>query len=454
MRFVLAATLMLGVAGSAAAQPAPPAGSFDEDLGKLLAQPGGLTSDMVAARAVEANTTVTRKRAETDEARTGLQSIMNALVPRTSISAGYTRLSSIDSVILGPGVSIDPVLNNYHLGAEVGIPLTELFLRLPPEKRAIEHGIEAAESAEQHAALTASADARVAYYEWVRAELQTVVAQRMLTQVTANLGQIQALAAVDRVSRADVLRLEAQQSQVELALSRVRELAALRAEQVRIAIGVPTEQPLAIGEDVREIGPDAVVASASELTTVALGRRLEMKIVVSARAALAQHRKAAGVDRLPQFNLFAQAIYDNPNQRIFPAEEKFSFTWAAGANVSWNLNRYLDATPHDRGYAAQLRALDADRAALELGVRAQVTAARQAVLLADRAYATSQRGLAAAEESHRVRQELLAAQRATAIELIDADTELTRARIAAIDALIDRRIARARLAHVTGEDIP
>ena len=54
--------------------------------------------------------------------------------------------------------------------------------------------------------------------------------------------------------------------------------------------------------------------------------------------------------------------------------------------------------------------------------------------------------------SHRVRQELLAAERATAIELIDAETELTRARIAAIDALIDRRIARARLANVIGED--
>jgi outer membrane protein TolC len=122
--------------------------------------------------------------------------------------------------------------------------------------------------------------------------------------------------------------------------------------------------------------------------------------------------------------------------------------------VSWNLNRFLDATPNDHKFDAQLRALDADAEALALGVRAQVTAARQAVVLADRAYAATQRGLAAAEESHRVRQELLAAERATAIELIDAETELTRARIAAIDALIDRRIARARLAHVTGEDIP
>jgi outer membrane protein len=254
------------------------------------------------------------------------------------------------------------------------------------------------------------------------------------------------------VSRADVLRLEAQEAQVELALAQVRELASLRAEQVRIAIGAAPDEPLAIGEDVREIGEAADVAPATELTKSALGRRNELVALREARAALEQQRKADKVARLPKLSIFAQGVYDNPNQRIFPAEDKFNFTWAAGARVTWSLNDYLNASPHDDKWEAQLRALDAERQNLELGVRAQVNAARQGVVLADRAYEATRRGLAAAEESHRVRQELLAAERATAIELIDADTELTRARIAAIDALIDRRIARARLANVIGED--
>jgi outer membrane protein TolC len=176
-----------------------------------------------------------------------------------------------------------------------------------------------------------------------------------------------------------------------------------------------------------------------------------VKALGSARASLAEHQKAARIDRLPKLNLFGQAIYDNPNQRVF-GSTSFEFSWAAGVQLTWNLNNYLDSKPTDAKYDAQLRGIDADRASLELGVRAQVTAARQAVVLADRSYATTQRGLAAAEESYRVRQALLAAERATAIELIDAETELTRARIQAIDALIDRRIARAQLAHVTGED--
>ena len=80
-------------------------------------------------------------------------------------------------------------------------------------------------------------------------------------------------------------------------------------------------------------------------------------------------------------------------------------------------------------------------------------AAQQAVALAQRALATSQKGLAAAEESYRVRQALLAAQRGTAVELVDAETELTRARITALNARVDLRVALTQLSHALGNDV-
>ncbi len=458
---VVAALALAASPGSAQAQPAPPPGpaagalpSFDDALAALLGRPGGLTADEAARRALTASPAVQRKAAEVAAARTDTQSAKYALVPRTTVTAGYTRLSDVEYPELAPGFSFPVILNSFHLGAQVAVPVSDLLVRLPPLKRATEHGVAAAESGQRSAQREAALEARLAYYEWVRAELQVVVAERLLQQVRANLGLVQALAEVNRVSRADVLRLEAQEAQVELALAQVRELAGLRAEQVRIAIGAGAEEALAIGEDVREAAAAAAIPAATELTRTALERREELKALRAARAALEEQRRAARIDRLPRLSVFAQAVYDNPNQRIIPAEDTFTFTWAAGAQVSWSLNDFLDHGPGVDKLDAQLRALDADRAAFELGVRAQVTAARQAVVLADAAQEATRRGLAAAEESHRVRQELLAAERATAIELIDADTELTRARIAVIDALIDRRLARARLAHVLGETTP
>jgi outer membrane protein TolC len=66
--------------------------------------------------------------------------------------------------------------------------------------------------------------------------------------------------------------------------------------------------------------------------------------------------------------------------------------------------------------------------------------------------ATSERGLAAAEESYRVRRALFQNGRATSVELTDAETERSRAQQEAIGARIDRRIAEARLVHALGHD--
>jgi outer membrane protein len=65
---------------------------------------------------------------------------------------------------------------------------------------------------------------------------------------------------------------------------------------------------------------------------------------------------------------------------------------------------------------------------------------------------TSMKGLSASEEGYRVRRELLNADRATAVELVDAETDLTRARIAAINARVDLRVAIAQLRHALGQD--
>ena len=51
-----------------------------------------------------------------------------------------------------------------------------------------------------------------------------------------------------------------------------------------------------------------------------------------------------------------------------------------------------------------------------------------------------------------MRKELLNAERATAVELVDAETELTRARIAALNARVDLRVALAQLVHALGDD--
>src|SRR6185369_3663698 len=109
--------------------------------------------------------------------------------------------------------------------------------------------------------------------------------------------------------------------------------------------------------------------------------------------------------------------------------------------LTWTLNDTLIEHANQNRLRAEIDELRADRENLLRGTRIEVLQAQQAVQLAQLGYATSQKGLAAAEEGYRVRRELLNAERATAVELVDAETDLTRARVSAINARVDLRVA-------------
>lgn len=475
-RFLFAATLFAAIAPAAVAaaqtptpdrppapsSPAPAlvsprarasAEAFDAALAEILARPGGLTAGGAAELAVKNANEVARKRAETEQVRTQLGAITVALVPITKLSAQYTRLSEVDPLMFGPN-AIEIPSNTYHLGVEVAVPVTELVMKLPRARKGIEAQVAAGELQIDATAADVGTQAQLAYYEWVRASLGVVAARRQVEQVEATRAQIAALVEVQRASRADLMQLDAQKAQAELGLARLQQLVVIREEQLRIRLGVGPETPLAIGEDVRLVATGDAPESAPALTDRAIRTRLEGRALDAGRRALAHKRAEAEVERLPKLNLFAQAFYDNPNQREFARPAEFSFGWAAGVQLSWSLNGFLGVKPTVKAIDAQDRALATDRRLFELGVRGQITAARSAIDLADAAYAASQRGLAAAEESYHVRLDLFENDRATALEVSAAETALTAARIAAIDALIDRRVASTQLRHAAGLDLP
>jgi outer membrane protein TolC len=442
----------------APAAPAAPAASdatadFDRALDELLGRPGGLTAGVVATRAARASHPAERKDAEAAEAREKVREVQRAIMPRVDAEASYTRLSSIDPPQIAPGFSLPQFFNVFHLGGTVALPITDLFIKLPVLRDAAKDGVVAAELSARAARLDAAAEATVTYYEWIRAELQVAVTTQLVAQVEANLRQVQALADVKRAATADVLRIQARKAEIDLALARIRELAAIRELQLRLAIGAGDDEPLAIGEDVRVAPAGEELPANPQLVAEARGRRLEGKALAAASHAIERALAGSKVGALPRVDVFGQASYDNPNQRIFPQDDSFKLTWAAGVQVSWSLNDYLAVDPQVNQARARIRALAADQAQFELGVQAQVESARSSFELAARTLAATGEGLAAAEEGYRVRQELFANERATATEVVDAQTALIQARFAAIDALIDRRIAWTRLRHAAGLDL-
>jgi len=81
----------------------------------------------------------------------------------------------------------------------------------------------------------------------------------------------------------------------------------------------------------------------------------------------------------------------------------------------------------------------------------EIAQAQTGVAEADAAVQTTARAVAAAEESYRVRRVLFQNGKATNVELSDAETEMTRARLQAIDARVSQRMARAQLEFAVGQ---
>jgi outer membrane protein len=455
LRLVLVLTL---IAAPAFAQTAPPAGddmaAFEKDLDALFVT-GGLTSDVAASRAGAASPTVRRRLAEVDAAVAIAKTAELARVPQVAGKASYNRLSYIAPVIFpfgGMNFVIPFLQNQYLVEGSVQVPFSDYFYRIPKLVKGAELAEGVAVASKKAAEVTAGQDARLAYYEWVRARLQVLVAQRQLAQVQATLKQVRALAEVQRLSRADLLRVESQEAEAEHAVDQLTNVAVLREEQLRLAIGAHGEEPLSIGEDIRQDLTAPAQASLDELVHRAETKRLEFKVLDVGIQAKEKQREAEASSYAPRLSGVAVADYANPNPRVFPQKEEFQFTWQAGVQLTWTLNDALVAQQNEHRLRAETNELRADRENLYRGTRVEVLAAMQAVQIAVHALGTTQKGLTAAEEGYRVRKELLAAERATAVELVDAETDLTRARIAALDARVDLRVALAQLTHAVGDD--
>lgn len=427
--------------------------AFEHDLDTLFTT-GGLTADQAAARAPGASPTVRRRVAEIEAAIAQTESAELARVPVVSAKASYTRLSHVDPPMF-PGVpagTFPSIQNAYLTEAQLVVPLSDYLLRYPRLIKAARLGTEAARIGKRTSEVSAGQDARLAYYEWVRARLQVVIAKRQLVQVQRTLDQVRALAEVQRLNKADLMRVESQNAEAEQVVDQLENLAQLREEQLRLLIGAPAGQALAIGEDIRANVTAAGAASLDDLMGTAKRQRLEFKSIDTGIAAKESQRAAEKANLYPRLSAFAVTDYADPNQRIFLSKDEFKLTWQVGAQLTWTLNDTLQSRASDRRIRAEADELRADRENLERGTRIEVLAAQQAVALAQHSLQTTQKGLAAAEESYRVRKELLNAERATAVELVDAETELTQFRIAALNARVDLRVASAQLDHALGND--
>ncbi len=461
------------VSGLAPASAARADSTLTGQLGALVARPGGLTADVVAARTVATSPELRRRHLDEEAAEDGVDEALVAYFPRLALTFRYAKLSSIAAPVIGnlvvapesptgplaPGsvlvntpISFPSINKQILWQASVDVPLSDYVLRIPQAQSAVEAGQEAARWNQEATRLQLAADARVSYYNWARARLQVVVAEQALLQAQSHRDSAQNLFKVGNASRADVMHVEAQVAASELFVTRARDLEIVLRDQMQTGMHDPDDSHYEIGEDLQAVLPPLEVGGVPQLLAEAWGSRRELKVLEETRKQLDSQADVTRAGIFPRVDLFFDVIDADPNQRFFPQRDQFDATWDVGIAVTWTVND--TATNVYATHAARTReaSVREQMAGVRDALRNEVVQASQGLHEADFAVDSTTRQLDAAEESYRARKELFNYGRATSTELTDAETDLTQARLNAVGARIDQRVAHVRLLHAVGRD--
>ncbi len=461
---------------SAATNVAPSTRAVLPDV--LQPQPGGMTSDAAARRAILRSPSVLVAEANFRVAQAQQAEAGRQIFPQLGLSVRYTRLSPVDAPMISlfpstirigpiPGLLTMPVdvpvsvpgggttnsfpvfFNQFDARASLTIPITDMIFRLAQLHTAAGRVVEARQIEIAGARAQAGFDAREAFYEYARAVGQLAAAQQSVAAAERRRDDLNQFVAAGTVARADLLAAEAQLGDLQRLIIMAHNGVMLRESFLRQRMRMEPGERVAIGENL-EAAAD-LPASVDVVLSEAWTHRPELRSLQIQLAAIDHQETATRASQYPSLAVVGNVDVLNPNTRVFPLRDAFSAIWDVSVNLSWSPNAALVGDASLQRLEAQRAVLRANLAQLRDGFETEI---RTTWIVAQNARAqvdASAQALAAAEENLRVQRERVAAGTTTVTALLAAQTDVLRNRIAIVNAHIDLRIALARLRRAGGQ---
>jgi len=465
-------------------------------LGKGIAPvTGGLTGDQVAERTVSAAPSIGIKQMAIERAAARVDQTLVRFLPQLSGKAGYTRLSKaainfgggaglgaangplngdplvkvgpcpggVGECVLDPGGSpvvvtppfkINIPLNSFSLSAQLSIPISDYILSLSPARKGPIAARESAELARDAERIKVETDARLAYFNWLRAVTALIVIEDALTRSEARMTDVMHLFDAGAATRSDVLRVDALVSAQQAAINDTRALRHTLEQALAVMMNEPA-RPYEVGEDLLAAPPDiGDLPELDQMVEEALQNRLELRSLNRAIDGFEEGIKATRASYYPRLDAFADATYANPNQRFFPLAAVWRGSWSAGVQLSYSINQTLMTKAQVRGLKADKRELILQAELMRRGIKMEVVQAYADRIRAIQAIELNTRSLASSAEAYRVASENYKAGAATTNDIIDAEGDQIQAGLRTINAHIDLRVANARLLYASGRRNP
>lgn len=404
-----------------------------------------LTLEQAVALALEHNPAITAERERLHQVEEDYVVARAALLPKLTGTASYNRLdpNRLNPAGFATTGATPPTL--FVEEAFAGLRLRQLVIDGSSwlTLRAAGQGVDAQRSSVMASQAETVFAVSFAHTRLVEAQNMVTVAEEAVKRQAGFEALTEALYAAGKVSRLDRLKAEAQRMDAERAVVAAREAAALAQALLRRTLGVATELPVrATGDLRRPLTPSppeaAVLASA-------VSRNPQLQRLAAQARQLDAAVWAARGQHFPELSL--QGSYGYRLRDVGGGAGEYS----AGVFLDVPLFSGLATSAAVRRAEARRRELEASRQGLENQLRVD---AREALT----SWRVAVESARFASKSHELNQEALAAAtslyeagKVTALDVLTAQADLTRAESTLVQAFGDYAIAQARVARVTGE---
>jgi outer membrane protein len=373
-----------------------------------------------------------------------LDDARNRRLPTAKVDAAAQRWDRAPGIAGFPGFTLHDLYTT-NVDVTIAQPLSGLFY-LSDLVGAAEHGASAAHADLDRARLDAAYKAADAYVRAAEATATAAVAHQSVAQIDSELAQARKLREADTYNDIDVLRFQSAKAAADQAAVRADAARDQAIAGLVVALGLHDGDAIEIVDDLPAEAPPLAM-SIAQAQDKALVARPELHAARERIAAAHDGERAARLGYYPDIRAMAQ--YQHVTGSAFqPKDQGF-----IGVSATWTLWDWGGT------HAAVVQAAHSEKSA-QISADALVDQVRLDVrkrwLDAKAGFdnlAAADTQLKTAEEAYRLQKVRFEASASTATDVLDAETDVARARLAAGNARYDYFLALVALARAVG-DLP
>lgn len=408
-----------------------------------------LTLQIALDKALSYSPALAQAREDRIFAQYGEKEAFTGYLPMLSTQYSYKALDSPPVASFG-GMQVQTGNDRiYQWSATVTQPIFT-GLRITANHRLAALGVDLAALKLRLARLDLVLGVKTAYFEYLNATKFLEVARQSVELLKAHLKTSQDFYDVGLVPVSDVLKTKVELAQAQQDLVSAQNAVQVKRAQLNTLIGAPLDRLYKV-EDILAYRPLGLAYAKAALA--ARAERPELKAVDVQIAQAGESIRAAKSDYYPQINLSGSYISTSDRPELGDSLYYDPSGWQVATTLEWSFWEWGRTNYRVGQRRAAQRKLKAARKEAEDQVDLQVKQAYLFLRESEKNIGTAKASIAFASENYRITRESFKAQLTTNTEVLDAQTQLTRARINYYSALTVYNVAWARLERAMGRGL-